>query len=516
MSAAAETRSERLRPRHLLTIATIALVVIGCLAVLSAASGANTGSAFGYFAKAAGLGTIGCILMAWLGRGGPGKAGGLVMAHRLTGVMLALGFAGVLFVMVPTSITPEINGARAWIVLPGFTIQPSELLKLAIVLYLATSLAREPWRTESLTGLRPPLLVAGAGLALVAKEDLGTAIVIAAIILTMLFLAGTPGRVLLMLVGAVLAAGTVMALISPERVERLAIFLHPFDDRYGAGFQVTNGLMAIGSGGLFGEGLGESWQKYVIPEPQTDFILAVIMEEVGLLGATAIMALYVWIVHLGLRIARGTEDPYERLVAAGISSVILWQAALNIWVVLGMAPLTGVPLPLISAGSTSQLILLGAIGLLIDIDRRSAMPTVSLVTPQPRPQAQRQPVAAPEPEPGELRVVDRRPEPKPKLQPQQEPVVRDQRGRRGKRRSQSPAPAAPRAQASTPAPQRTQPSVIARTSGMEIRSDGTVRLPDGRIGRPKKPIVLPDGRVLLPGGEIVSRELAVARSTQRR
>ena len=244
---AAQAPAEGLRSRHLLVIATVALVVIGCLAVLSAASGSATGGAFGYFVKSVAVGAAGCGLMIWLARGGPGERGGLPLAHRATKLLLALSFAGVVFVLIPTPITPAINGARQWIVLPGFTIQPSEFLKLALVLYIAAALAREPWRVRSLEALRAVLLVAGAGLVIVAYEDLGSALVLGAILLTLLFIAGTPGRVLALLVGLALAGAVMLAFVSPERVERLAVFLHPFDDRYGAGFQITNALMAFAS-----------------------------------------------------------------------------------------------------------------------------------------------------------------------------------------------------------------------------------------------------------------------------
>ncbi|MDO9356092.1 MAG: FtsW/RodA/SpoVE family cell cycle protein, partial [Solirubrobacteraceae bacterium] len=394
-------RPGTIRPRHLLTVATVAIVVIGCLAVLSAADGASSGSAFAYFAKASVLGTAGLLLMVYLGRGGRKGNGGLAMAHRFSTILLGIGFVGVLFVMVPTPLTPEINGARQWISLGPITIQPSEILKPALVLYLAASLARQPWRTESLHALRPILGVAVAGLGVVAAQDLGSALVTGGIVMSMFFIAGVPGRMLGLLSGAAVAGAAMLTLIAPERVSRMTVFLHPFEDRFDAGFQITNGLMAIGQGGVFGSGIGESLQKHIMPEPQTDFILPVIMEEVGLLGATVIMVLYVAIVLLGLRIARSTQDPYERLVAAGLSSIMLWQAALNIWVVLGIAPLTGVPLPLVSAGSTSQLLILGAIGLLIDIDRRSATPTVALVVAEERPAPVRRerPVPAPVVEP---------------------------------------------------------------------------------------------------------------------
>ncbi len=484
-------RPESLRPRHLLTIVTISLVVIGCLAVLSAADGASSGSAFGYFAKALGFGIVGCAVMLAIGRGLPRGRGGLVFAHRVTNVMLIVGFVGVLAVMVPTPMTPAINGARQWIVLPGgFTFQPSEVLKPALVLHLALALARDPWRARSFHDLRPVLGVAAAGLGVIAMQDLGSAIVTALIVMTVFFAAGVSGRTLGGMVGAGAAGAIALTLAMPERIERMAVFLAPFDDRFGAGFQITNGLMAIGSGGIFGNGVGESLQKHIIPEPQTDFILPVVMEEVGLLGATVVMGLYLALVLLGLRIARQTVDPYERLVAAGLSSIVLWQAALNIWVVLGIAPLTGVPLPLISAGGTSQVLLLAVIGLLIDIDRRGTVPTVALVTPTRAPRRERpQPAAEAEPQPPRAARREREPEPMPA--PGELRVV-DRR------------PATPRVADRRPAPA----SVAQRIGDLELLTDGTVRLPDGRIARPRKPLALADGRVLMPDGRVVSRERA--------
>ncbi|MBO9531366.1 MAG: FtsW/RodA/SpoVE family cell cycle protein [Solirubrobacteraceae bacterium] len=408
MTSAATTGPGSVRPRHLLLLATVALTVIGALAVLSAADGASSGSPFTFFAKAAGFGALGLILMAYLGRGG---FGGVELAYRASTVLLILGFAGVIFVLLPTPITPTINGAKRWIQLPGMTIQPSEILKPALVLHLAMVLAREPWRVRSLRLMQGPLLICGVALAIVAKEDLGSALVTSGVVLIVLFAAAMPGRVLGSIVGIMAAGATMLTLIAPERLERLAVFLHPFEDRFGAGFQITHGFLAIGSGGVTGRGIGTGLEKHIIPEPQTDFILPVIMEEIGLIGATLIIALYVAIVLLGLRIARGTKDPYERLVATGLTAIIMCQAALNLWVVFGIAPLTGVPLPLISAGGTSQVILLSVIGLLLDIDRRSQQPTVSLVVPVPAPRAVRRegdPVP-PDPQPGELRVLDQRP-----------------------------------------------------------------------------------------------------------
>lgn len=546
MTSAATTSPGAVRPRHLLLLATVALTVIGALCVLSAADGAATGSPFGYFAKAAGFGAVGLLLMAYLGRGG---FGGIELAHRLTTVLLIIGFAGVIFVLVPTPITPSINGARRWIQLPGMTIQPSEILKPALVLHLALVLAREPWRVRSLRLLQGPLAICGVALLIIAKEDLGSALVTAGVVLILLFAAGMPGRILGAIVGGMASGAAMLILVAPERLERLAVFLHPFEDRFGAGFQITHGFLAIGSGGVTGRGIGTGLEKHIIPEPQTDFILPVIMEEIGLIGATLIMAFYVAIILLGLRIARGTTDPYERLVATGLTAIVMCQSALNLWVVFGIAPLTGVPLPLISAGGTSQLILLGVIGLLLDIDRRSATPTVSLVTPLPAPRAVREAAAAheadvPDPQPGELRVIDRRsgeePAPRP-AGPRQAPgIARIGKALRGRatRSAAAPAPSAPpqatpatRQPQPAPAARRPQPAqrtpkplrpgvrVVEQVAGLQLLSDGTVRLPNGRIGRPKNPIALPDGRVLLPDGRVVSREratLAASRQNPRR
>ncbi len=547
MDQTAAIRSGALRPRHQLTVATVSLVVIGCLAVLSAADGSSTGSAFSYFAKSVVFGVVGLSLMFFLGRGGRHGEGGLALAHQLTKVLLGIGVCGVIFVMLPTPITPTINGAKQWIVLPGgFTLQPSELLKPALVLWMAATLGREPWRVRSWTELKPVLLTVGGVLGVIAMQDLGSALVTGAIVITVLFVAGAPIRILGSLILAAAAAAALLTLAMPERVERFTVFLAPFADRFDAGFQITNGLMAIGSGGVTGHGIGESLQKHLIPEPQTDFILPVIMEEVGLIGATVIMGLYLWLVWQGLRIAREARYGYDRLVAGGLASILLWQAGLNVWAVLGIAPLTGVPLPFISAGGSSEVILLAVVGLLIDIDRRTSLGAPPLVVPVAAPPVPVRAAAAvraeaapttvasrmaaavattkaaaglggplpPEPQPGELRVVDQRPAttdpgasangarpslPQPAVQGGSAPATRRRGSVSGRRRS--PSAAAQSGAAPTP-------KVVERVAGMELLSDGTVRLPGGRIGRPKSPISLPDGRVLMPDGKLVSREQA--------
>lgn len=529
MDETAAIRSGAFRPRHQLTVAAVSLVVIGSLAVLSAADGSSTGSAFSYFAKAAVFGVVGLAIMLWLGRGGKDGSGGIALAHRYTKILVWAGIAGVIFCWLPTPITPPVNGAKQWISFGAFTIQPSEILKPALVLWLAAALAHEPWRVRSWYDLKPILLMAGGALAVIGKEDLGSTLVTGAIVLTVLFIAGMKLRMVATLIVGAAAGAALMTLAMPERVERFTVFLAPFADRYDAGFQITNGLMAIGDGGVFGHGIGESLQKHIIPEPQTDFILPVIMEEVGLLGATVIMALYLWVINLGLRIARERQDPYERLVAAGLTSILLWQAALNIWAVLGIAPLTGVPLPLISAGGTSEIILLAVVGLLIDIDRRSSVPTSRLVESTEAPPAHassrlKVPLPSalrstpPDPQPGELRVVDQRGASIATAEPSvaAASTASDANALPQEAAGTAQAPAARRrgsvarrrrpGAASGGGPN--EPRVVEQVGGIEILSDATVRLPGGRIGRPKSPMALPDGRVLMPDCSVVSREEA--------
>ena len=211
--------------------------------------------------------------------------------------------------------------------------------------------------------------VAGiAALLILGQPDLGTALVIAATVAAMLVAAGMPLRQL----GMIAAAGAVLVLIfailEPYRRARLTAFLNPWADAGGAGFQSVQGQIAIGSGGLFGLGPGQSVQKiFYLPEAHTDFILAVIGEELGLAGIGCLLFLYGMIGYAGLRTAKKATGVYAKLLAAGLTSLILCQALLNVYAVLGIAPLTGVPLPFISSGSTSLIVLLCAMGLLLNV-----------------------------------------------------------------------------------------------------------------------------------------------------
>jgi cell division protein FtsW len=271
--------------------------------------------------------------------------------------------------MVP-GIGVTINGATRWLAAGPLQFQPSELLKVSLVLYAAQVLATRPRSVETLSGLfKPLLIVIGVAFALLMKQpDMGTSMVICFAIGSLLIVAGTPLRLLGSLAGGLALVALILAVIEPYRMERMTAFLNPFADAGDTGFQAVQGLTAIGSGGLFGVGLGESVQKiFYLPEAHTDMILAIIGEELGVVGILGVAALYAMIGYAGLRTAKAARDRYSKLLAAGITSLILCQATLNFFAVLGMAPLTGVPLPFISYGSTNLIVLLGGMGLLLNV-----------------------------------------------------------------------------------------------------------------------------------------------------
>jgi cell division protein FtsW len=374
MAAATAARSARAQPvaqpleQRILQTATLCLLAAGAVMVYSASSartllqGQGSGGT-DYLVKYAIYGGLGMVLAQVLARRG------LELVRRATPVILAVAFAGVVAVKIP-GLGIEVNGARRWLGVGPVQFQPSELMKFALVLYGARLFAAEPDRTQSLKRLLMPfLVVAGAACALVASEpDLGTALVIAFTVAALMVAAGVPMRYLLLLGGLVAIAVVLFALAEPYRRARLVSFLSPWSDAGGSGFQAVQGQIAIGSGGLFGLGPGQSVQKiFYLPEAHTDFILAVIGEELGVAGISGLLILYGMLAYAGLRAARAARGPYAMLLAAGLTSLILCQAALNLFAVLGLAPLTGVPLPFVSYGSSNLVVLLAAVGLLLNV-----------------------------------------------------------------------------------------------------------------------------------------------------
>jgi cell division protein FtsW len=289
--------------------------------------------------------------------------------QSLVGPMLALSFALVLAVHIP-HLGVSVNGARRWIGSGPLQFQPSELLKLALVLYGAALLARRPQRVHDLRELCKPLLaVAGVACLLVATQpDLGTAMVIAFTTCTLLVAAGIPARNLAIIGACALGVVALYAIARPYARARLTSFVDPWAHASGSGFQAVQGQIAIGSGGLFGVGPGESVQKiFYLPEAHTDFILAVIGEELGVVGMFSLLFLYGLIAYAGLRAAKAARSLHSALIAVGMTSLIVSQALLNVFAVLGLAPLTGVPLPFVSYGSSSLIVTLAAMGLLLNV-----------------------------------------------------------------------------------------------------------------------------------------------------
>jgi cell division protein FtsW len=369
MARSARAKKPQPLEHRLLLTATFCLLAGGAVMVYSASSARTLlqgqGDGTAYLVKYVAYGGIGLVAMHVLSRHGLGAA------RRYAPVLLLVSFVLLVAVLIP-GLGVKINGARRWLGAGAFTFQPSEVMKLALVLHCAVILGARPKLARSLRGVAGPILgVGGAAVLLIMGEpDLGTALVICFTLAAMLVAAGLPLRQLGLIAGVGAFLVLVFALISPERTERLTTFMNPWADASGAGFQAVQGQIAIGSGGLFGLGPGQSVQKiFYLPEAHTDFILAVIGEELGLAGVSALLCLYGMIGYAGLRTARNAKGAYAKLLAGGLTSLILCQALLNVYAVLGLAPLTGVPLPFISSGSTSLIVLLCSMGLLLNVAR---------------------------------------------------------------------------------------------------------------------------------------------------
>jgi cell division protein FtsW len=365
--AAVAARGGQTLEHRILITATMCLLAFGAVMVYSATSATallqGSGNGTGYLVKFVIYGALGLVLMRVLARDG------IARIQSLVGPLLAVSFVLVAAVHVP-HLGVSINGARRWLGPGALQFQPSELLKLALVLYAATLLAVRPARVRDLRELARPLLavVGGACLLVATEPDLGTAMTIAFTTAALLVAAGIPLRNLAIVAGTALGLVLLYALARPYARARLTSFVDPWAHASGSGFQAVQGQIAIGSGGLFGVGPGQSVQKiFYLPEASTDFILAVIAEELGVVGVCALLFLYGLIAYAGLRVAKAARSLHSALIAVGITALIVSQALLNVFAVLGLAPLTGVPLPLVSYGSSSMVMTLAAMGLLLNV-----------------------------------------------------------------------------------------------------------------------------------------------------
>jgi cell division protein FtsW len=292
--------------------------------------------------------------------------------RRATPVLLLLVAVALVAVLVP-GVGRMAGGARRWITLGPLNFQPAEAAKLVLVLYLANYLTNRGVAVRRIATVWPPLLVTGGlfGL-LVLQPDMGSAMMLGGLAAVMLFLGGAS---LWHLMGLGLAALPPLALVTvweAYRVRRLLAFLDPWRDPRGSGFHIIQSLLALGSGGLLGLGLGASRQKFFyLPERHTDFIFAILGEELGLMGTGAVILLFAFVAVRGFRIARAAPDRYGTLLAGGITASIVGQAMLNIGVASGLLPITGVPLPFLSFGGSSLLTTCLGVGILLNISQYS-------------------------------------------------------------------------------------------------------------------------------------------------
>jgi len=316
-----------------------------------------------YLVKYLAYGAVGLIAMYLISRMN------LDIVQRYTKLLLLGAFVLLVLVKVP-GIGVRVNGATRWVGFGPLQFQPSEIMKLALVLHVAAVISARPRITRNIKLVAGPVIgVGGAAVLLVAAQpDLGTCLVICFTMAVLLVIAGLPMRQLGLVAGSGAVLVMLFAIFEPYRRARLTSFMDPWDHATTDGFQTVQGWIAIGSGGLFGNGLGQSIQKiFYVPEAHTDFILTIIGEELGLAGILGLLSLYGIIGYAGLQTARKAKGIYAKLVAGGITSLILCQALLNVYAILGLAPLTGVPLPFISSGSTSLITLLASMGVLLNV-----------------------------------------------------------------------------------------------------------------------------------------------------
>jgi cell division protein FtsW len=290
--------------------------------------------------------------------------------REVAGPAVALSLFLLLAVLV---VGAEVNGARRWIDFGPLQAQPSELAKLALVLWVAALAARRAGRLGEARELRPfILLTALAVLLILVEPDLGTAVVLLVGVLVTLVVAGARPRHVGAIAAGACALGALAIAVEPYRRDRLLAFLDPWHDSSGAGFQIVQAKLALGSGGVHGVGLGDGLQKvFYLPEAHTDMIVATVGEELGLLGVLGIIVAFALVAAAGYRIAANARDLHQQVLAAGLTTLIVAQAVVNLGAVLGVLPVTGVPLPFVSFGGSSLLVSLASAGLLVNIGRRA-------------------------------------------------------------------------------------------------------------------------------------------------
>jgi cell division protein FtsW len=350
---------------NLLVLVTAALVLFGLVMVYSASSGsAALGNAnpLGYVERQVAYAVIGVALLVVVSRLDLARPRALAPTLVVTALVLCLAVL---------AIGPRINGARRWIDLGPLVFQPSELAKLALVVWTAAYLSRHrPPRTLKELARPIGLLVLLFAALVLVEPDLGTALTLLLVVGAILLVSGTRVSVLASAYGLVFGLAAIAAWTSPYRRDRLLTFLDPWKDPTGAGLQNVQALISLGSGGIFGRGLGNGIEPLgYLPEAHTDMMFAVVGEELGLVGVMLVLMAFSAFAYAGVRLAIASRDPFAKRLAAGITALVCGQAAINMAAAIGFAPLTGIPLPFVSYGGSSLVVMLAGVGVLLNIAR---------------------------------------------------------------------------------------------------------------------------------------------------
>jgi cell division protein FtsW len=349
--------------QRLLILVTLGLVAFGLVMVFSATSASaalGAGDPMQFLVKQGSYALLGLAILAVASR---------FDYHRLrllAPVLLVGAFAACVAVL---AVAPPVNGARRWFLAGPVSMQPSELAKVAVCIWACALLARRPVPRTMGELLKPLGIVVMlfAGLILL-EPDLGTAITLCVMVGGILLVSGIPMRLLVLAASLAVVVGGVAIYAEPYRRQRFFSFLDPWQDTEGAGFQMVQAIIGIGSGGITGEGLGHGVQKVsYLPEAHTDMIFAIVGEELGLIGSALVIGAFAVFAWAGFRIALQCRDPFGKRLATGLTTLVCGQAAINLAAVLGIAPLTGIPLPFVSYGGSSLVVLLGAVGILLNI-----------------------------------------------------------------------------------------------------------------------------------------------------
>jgi cell division protein FtsW len=350
---------------NLLVLVTAALVLFGLVMVYSATSGsAALGNAnpLGYVERQVIYAIVGVAVLIAVSRLDLERLRALAPTLVVTSLVLCLGVL---------ALGARINGARRWISAGPFVLQPSELAKLALVVWTAAYLSRRPApRTLKELGRPIGLLVGLFSVLVLVEPDLGTTLTLLLVVGAILLVSGTRLPLLASAYGIVFGLAAIAAWSSPYRRDRLLTFLDPWKDPTGAGLQNVQALISMGSGGVFGRGLGQCIECLnYLPEAHTDMMFAVVGEELGLVGVSLLVAAFCAFAYAGVRLAIASRDPFAKRLAAGITALVCGQAAVNMAATIGLAPLTGIPLPFVSYGGSSLVVMLAGVGVLLNIAR---------------------------------------------------------------------------------------------------------------------------------------------------